>query len=303
MNEVGAQRSVTTADGRTLSTIAVGDLDGALVLHQHGGPSSRLEARLFDAPARALGLCVVGIDRPGIGHSSARSPRTFAGWAADLLCVADAYEYEHFAVTGWSEGGPWALAAAAYLSPDRLRHVTTIAGGSYGAFGANWARQYLSRADALGGWLALHMPPGFELMYSALGFDATHLRASYAKTLEHSVNDDDREVLARPGVEDAFLDASADCFAQGSEGLVADARVLYEAWDFDVTRIERTVHFWQGSEDRLVPPGINAEVARRMPAAVWHEVTGAGHFVAVREAEAILAIAATDLADAAPQPI
>jgi hypothetical protein len=62
---------------RTLAYLQVGDPNGPLVLHNHGGPSSRLEARVFE-----------------------------------------------FAVTGWSEGGPWALAAAAYLDPARLVHVT-----------------------------------------------------------------------------------------------------------------------------------------------------------------------------------
>ncbi len=58
-------------------------------------------------------------------------------------------------MTGWSEGGPWALAAAAYIDPARLRHVSSIAPGSYGAFGDNSAAQYLSKIDALGGTLAL----------------------------------------------------------------------------------------------------------------------------------------------------
>jgi pimeloyl-ACP methyl ester carboxylesterase len=45
---------------------------------------------------------------------------------------------------------------------------------------------------------------------------------------------------------------------------------------FDVTKIERRVHLWQGSDDRLVPPVINKTIADRMPGAVWHPVEGAG---------------------------
>jgi hypothetical protein len=33
---------------RTISYLEAGDPDGPLVLHNHGGPSSRLEAALFD---------------------------------------------------------------------------------------------------------------------------------------------------------------------------------------------------------------------------------------------------------------
>jgi hypothetical protein len=37
------------------------------------------------------------------------------------------------------------------VDPARLHHVSSIAGGSYGAFGDNWAADQLAKADALGG--------------------------------------------------------------------------------------------------------------------------------------------------------
>src|SRR5262245_21844075 len=107
-------------DDRSLSYLQVGDLDGPLVLHNHGGPSSRLEAKIFASHALKLGLRFVCVDRPGQGKSDPQRNRSFAGWAADLQAIADAFEADRFAVTGWSEGGPWALAAAAYLDPAKL---------------------------------------------------------------------------------------------------------------------------------------------------------------------------------------
>ena len=100
-----------------------------------------------------------------------------------MTAIADALGQREFGVTGWSEGGPWALAAAAYIDPARLRHVSNIAGGCYGAFGDNWAADRLSKADALGGFLALHFEPGFRLMYAAIGITAEHFRATYFKEL------------------------------------------------------------------------------------------------------------------------
>ncbi|MGL6182182.1 MAG: alpha/beta fold hydrolase, partial [Aestuariivirga sp.] len=190
----GVARTVTTRDGRSLSCMEVGDPDGALVLHNHGGPSSRLEACLFAEAATRNRLRFVCVDRPGIGQSSPQDARSYAGWADDLTAVADALGYRTFGVTGWSEGGPWALAAAAYVDPARLRHVSSIAGGSYGAFGDNSAAKYLSRIDALGGFLALHFEPGFRLMYASLGLTAEHFRQSYIKTLLKAVNDQDCQI-------------------------------------------------------------------------------------------------------------
>ena len=288
--------SVTTADGRTLACLEAGDPQGPLVLHNHGGPSSRLEAALFAEAARRHRLRLVCVDRPGIGKSSPQDSRSYSGWADDLTTIADALGHHQFGVTGWSEGGPWALAATAYIDPGRLRHVTSIAGGSYGAFGDNWAADRLSKADALGGLLALHFEPGFRLMYAAIGITAEHFRATYFKELLKAVNDYDREVLRRPGFEAAFCETSAECFAQGSEGLIRDSELLYRHWAFDVSKIERRVHMWQGMSDTLVAPFINKTIAERMPRAVWHPVEDAGHFVAIGAADEWLAIAAEELA-------
>jgi pimeloyl-ACP methyl ester carboxylesterase len=240
-------------------------------------------------------LRFICIDRPGIGQSSPQKPRSYSGWADDLVTIADALGHREFGVTGWSEGGPWALAAAAYIDPARLRHVSSIAGGSYGAFGDNWAADQLSTTDALGGTLALRFPPGFRLMYAVLGITAKRFRGAYVKQLLKAVNEYDRQILGDPGFEGAFRAASAECFARGSDGLISDSELLYRSWAFDVTTIERRVHMWQGLDDRLVPDSINKTVADRMPAAVWHPVNGAGHFVAIGSADDILGIAAEEL--------
>jgi pimeloyl-ACP methyl ester carboxylesterase len=287
--------AVTTRDGRTLGYLEVGDPLGPLVIHNHGGPSCRLEAHLFAQSAAKNRLRLICVDRPGIGGSTPQRLRTYAGWADDLTAIADALGYREFGVTGWSEGGPWALAAAAYIDPRRLRHVSSIAGGSYGAFGDNWAADHLSRVDALGGFLALRFEPGFRLMYASLGVTARYFRASFVEQVRKALNDHDRQILLRSDIEAIFREMSAECFAQGSDGLVRDSKLLYRRWAFDVRAIERKVHLWQGTDDRLVPAFINQTLADRMPGAVWHTVEGAGHFVAVGSAEEVFAVAAMEL--------
>lgn len=291
---MGTEKTVAAKDGRTLACLGVGDPGGVLLIHNHGGPSSRLEAQLFAGSAARHGIHFVCVDRPGIGRSSLQEQRTFSGWAGDLVAVADAFGQEKFGVNGWSEGGPWALAAAAYIDPARLLHVSALAPGSYGAFGDNSAARHLSKIDALGGFLALHMAPGFRLLYATLGITAAHFQSSYIKQLRAAVNDSDRKILDGP-VAEAFAEMSAECFAQGSGGLVRDAMPLYRRWDFDVSAIQRPVHFWQGTGDTLVPLPINREVADHMPGAVWHEVEGAGHLIAIGCADEILSTAAREI--------
>lgn len=290
-----AREGTFQIENRTLAYLETGHADGPLILHNHGGPSSRLEANLFDAAARAHGLRLVCVDRPGIGGSDPQPGRTFASWACDLLALADSLDAQSFAVTGWSEGGPWALAAAAYLDPGRLANVSCIAGASYGAFGANWAAPYQSSVDALGGRLALHFHPGFRLMYDLLGLSARRFEASYLQALKKSIGVSDQELLSDELLCQSFLEASRECFRQGAAGLVADATMLYEAWPFDLTKVTRLVHFWQGTDDKLVPESINRTVADRTPGAIWHSISGGGHFIALSHANEILAQVAADL--------
>jgi hypothetical protein len=40
------------------------------------------------------------------------------------------------------------------------------------------------------------------------------------------------------------LGSSRECFQKGADGLVANAAMLYEAWPFDMTKVQRPVHFW-----------------------------------------------------------
>jgi pimeloyl-ACP methyl ester carboxylesterase len=91
------------------------------------------------------------------------------------------------------------------------------------------------------------------------------------------------------------MQATAECFAHGADGLVRDAEVLYRRWSFDVETVRRPVHMWQGLDDRLVPAEINKIVSDRMPGAIWHPVADAGHFVAVGSGDEIFRVAADEL--------
>lgn len=137
--------------------------------------------------------------------------------------------------------------------------------------------------------MALH------LMYDLLEIDAVHFRTSYIKTLIKMVNQRDATLLEDPAVAEALAAASAECFAQGSAALVQDAELIYRKWPFDVAKIERPVHMWQGTDDHLVPYRINEEVSARMPGAVWHPVEGEDHFMVIPRSDDIFAVAARDL--------
>src|SRR5262245_7254732 len=93
---IGATRTVTTKDGRNLAYLEVGDPRGPLVIHNHGGPSSRLEARLFANVTSKHRLRFIFVDRPAMGPSTPQEARTYLGWADDMTAIADALGYREF---------------------------------------------------------------------------------------------------------------------------------------------------------------------------------------------------------------
>src|SRR5690606_1509326 len=131
----GPTQTVTLPDGRELAYLDFGDPAAPLVIHNHGGPSSRLEGTLLASAAVAHGLRLVSVDRPGIGRSTPHAGWALPDWVDDLTTLADALGADRFAVSGWSGGGAVTMAAAALIDPERLAHVAYVAGAAYGAFG------------------------------------------------------------------------------------------------------------------------------------------------------------------------
>lgn len=100
--------------GRTLGYAIYGSSDdpsAPAVFYHHGFPGSQGEAFGFDAAARAHGIRLISVERPGMGASTFQPDRTLLDWPADLLTLADHLEIPRFAVLGISDGGPYALAS------------------------------------------------------------------------------------------------------------------------------------------------------------------------------------------------
>jgi pimeloyl-ACP methyl ester carboxylesterase len=64
---------IRSPDGRNLKYLEVGDSHGPLVIHNHGGPSSRFEARFFANSASKNRLRLICVDRPGMGSPSSKN--------------------------------------------------------------------------------------------------------------------------------------------------------------------------------------------------------------------------------------
>src|SRR5262249_27597994 len=115
-------QAIVLADGRTVGFADYGSPPATAVLWCHGGPGSRVEPAHLRSRAKAAGLRIVGIDRPGYGLSTVQPGRTIGGRGAHALTVADHLGIAQFVTVGTSTGGAYALALAA-LAPERVAGV------------------------------------------------------------------------------------------------------------------------------------------------------------------------------------
>jgi pimeloyl-ACP methyl ester carboxylesterase len=113
------------SDGRVLQGWLGGDPDGQLVAVMHGCPDTRHVAMGGDASARAAGVRLLCVNRPGYGASTAHASG-HASVADDLALVAGELGHERFGVLGMSVGGGYAVACAVRF-PDRVGALGLVA--------------------------------------------------------------------------------------------------------------------------------------------------------------------------------
>ena len=268
--------TISLADGRRLGFAEYGEPGGRPLLYFHGWPSSRLQGKALDGPARARGVRVISPDRPGIGLSDPLAGRRFGDWPADVRALADALGLGRFHVLGVSGGGPYALVTAARL-PERVRAAAVVSGAPplddpADRGGLHWAYRLLAslqrtrRAVApamlgAGRWMVErgdHKPPMSWLLRSVPAVDREALAVSGGW-----------EVVSR-----SFLEA-----ARGDGGaLVAEGELYLQPWDFAPEEIRVPVRVWHGTADQNLPCGLARRLAARIPGAVSHWIDGGGHY-------------------------
>jgi pimeloyl-ACP methyl ester carboxylesterase len=113
-------------EGRTLAYLEHGDPAGTPVFFFHGGPGSRCFQHPDTSIAISLGARVITVDRPVFGRSPFQPRRRLLDWPDDVAQLADALKLDRFAVIGFSNGGPHAIACASKLA-GRLKRVGLLA--------------------------------------------------------------------------------------------------------------------------------------------------------------------------------
>ncbi|KAK2837015.1 hypothetical protein FQN49_006490 [Arthroderma sp. PD_2] len=260
----------TLSDGRKLGYAQYGSLTGKAIFYLHGLPGARTEAACFEELALELGARIIATDRPGVGWSSPHMDRTILDHPRDLEQLAKHLELDDYGVLGISGGGPYALACAASMPPEKLKCVSIVCGlgppdiGMSGACWANWLGFTLGYRyfPAATGWylkrqLAARLDLDDEKRFELLLQDILR---------DKSMPEKDREIMRDESTLRLFLRTSRQSFAQGCDEVVQDGKLMCSDLGFRVEdiRADLPVHLWYGKRDVAVPLNHGVQIAARL---------------------------------------
>nr|MDJ0953854.1 alpha/beta hydrolase [Acidimicrobiia bacterium] len=219
---------------------------------------------------------LVTIDRPGHGLSSFQSERTLLDWPHDVAALADHLGIDRFAVSGWSAGGPYALACA-YRIPERLAAVGLVS--SFGPYDRPGATAGMDRFNKMALAMARRMPwPVMRCVTGVMGRAFAKDPEGAAGRRFASAPAPDRRVLSDRRATDMLLASMVESFRAGSDGSAWEARLLTLPWGFDLQDIAVPVALWHGDADVNSPLATATYLSRAIPDASLTVFPNEGHF-------------------------
>ncbi|MEW8285092.1 MAG: alpha/beta hydrolase [Candidatus Thiodiazotropha endolucinida] len=267
---------VKLPDSRHLAYAEYGDPEGVPAIYLHGFPGSRLEARLFDLPARQHGLRVIAPDRNGLGLSDPKPGRRLIEWAVDVEALADNLKLERFFLIGISGGGPYALACA-HKCAERLEGLTLVC--PLGPLdqpalleAMRWPAKINFRSIRDTPWLS-----NISFRFSVIPLTQLWPQWIYQIMLGMAPPPD-VAVLNRPTVRKAITASIREAVRQGADGVLQEMSLYTQPWGFDPAEITIPIQLWHGTADKTVPILHGLTLAERLPECEMHIVDGEGHF-------------------------
>jgi pimeloyl-ACP methyl ester carboxylesterase len=240
-------------DGRALELYVSGPEDATPLIVHHGIPGSAAPLPPLETAAHGAGLRYVSYARPGYAGSSRLVGRCVADTASDVAEILLYLGADRCVVTGWSGGGPHALATAVVL-PDQVAGCLLIGSlAPYTAEDLDWfdglaeQNEQSTRLILDGdhdGLRALLVPYAAAENFADID--------SFIAIWPSMLPGRDRRAL-----QSAFGFALAQHMGGGvresTDGWMDDLLAQFVDWGFDPESVSCPVLLWHGANDLVVP--------------------------------------------------
>ena len=275
--------TLTVADGRVLGYSIYGDPAGRPVVNCHGGLVSGHDVSPAHELARALELCVISPDRPGINHTDRLWDYGLLQWVrADLGPLLDHLEAGKIGVMGWSEGGQYALAVA-YELGDRVTGCAVIAGCP--PLDDPVTFKQLNRLDRAFARLARRAPIVLRCIAMCLRSVAKHAGGPLLRASVRGQPSEEAKAVREQGRW--FPKVMAEGIAN-PRGVVDEYLAFAAPWGFLPEDVTTPVRIYQGTADPLIPEEWGHLLTRRTPNGSLALYPDEGHFIALTRRRDVL---------------
>ena len=273
---------LTLSDGREMAWRWWGDPDATPILRIQGTPGSRLQYNPQRNVPRETGTRYLMADRPGYGGSTRKPGRGIADITDDYAELLDFHGLDRVPATGTSGGGPHVLALAA-RHPDRVSAISVIVGGTPLVEGEI---EHLVGVNAKGYALA---EQGWQPLYEFLVEVRKRLLSDEGmQGVLSDAPEPDRVIMADLAWQKMSRENTAEAMRQGAEGWTDESYAMHGQWDFDPSKVQSSVTWWHGDDDKNAPLSAARRVVAHLPKVdlrVWHDE---GHFVSLTHEKEII---------------
>ncbi len=273
------------ADGRMLCFGDYGPKDGTPVVMFHHLLGSRMDKPERDGVLDRLGIRLIVPERPGVGLSSPSAVIGLAGGTDDIRQLADHLEIERFHALGFSSGGPFAAACAAFLT-DRVIKLGLVA--SLMPVDELPAGTHIGLLQQFFTGMARHWPSGAQAL----------LEFRYRKLLEHpdegaalfktAGSSADIELYREPEMSRIRLRNLRAAAKLPKSVFARELVVLSRPWGFQISDLRIPVLLWHGRQDDYFSVEQAEAIAEIIPGCRTTIRDDWGHFFLHREWERIL---------------
>lgn len=240
--------TIELPDGRRAQWWLGGADAGPLVAFLHGCPDTRHAAMTGHEAARAVGVRLLAVNRPGYGRSDVHES-TQTSVAADLMAVADAVGADTLALLGMSIGGSYAVTAAA-AHDNRVRALGLV------------ATQFDRHEPGSVADVVARFRPGYEEWVAGID-PGDPDDAALAERWRSGLPPPDAALLAE--LPDHALAASVREALAQHDGYLRDAALAFRDWERRPEEVGCPTHLWYGELDTAAPPAEGELLASRIP--------------------------------------
>ncbi len=241
-------------DGREISYMEFGSVDGTPLLYFHGFPGSHEDIRMFAGAdlAEQLNVRLIAVNRPGYVNSDPMPKRSLLDFPEDVASLAKHLGLEKFSILAYSGGGPFALACA-FAIPERLHHIGIVSG--MGPSDAPEAKKGKS----------MMIPKAPLLILKGMKKMMEKKPEKFKANMKKGFAEVDQKIYEIPLVVQSLLSTLEVALSQGIYGAKEDAIIYKKEWGFNLTEIDHPILMWHGGKDENVKVETARYVSENLP--------------------------------------